>query len=380
MSTSPRVVLVETSEALPGLLPFQSWDALAAADVVYARDPERHPAHQHLYFAGVDVERLEPARLAAAEMDLTQPGSPEDRRLAKALLERAAEAGTATFLLGPEDERFVPIVSVASPRYDAEVEIVFFAQQPRGAELLRMVEVMARLRDPDNGCPWDLEQDHRSLLHYLIEEAYEFIEAVEGEWDPHIEEELGDLLLQVLFHAQVASDRGAFTIDDVSKGIADKLIRRHPHVFADGDAATPEEVQANWDELKKQEKPEREGPFDGIPTALPAALLAEKFQRRAAKLGFDWPDTDGPMAKVAEELAEVAAAGADEVRDEIGDLLFAAVGVARKHGVDAEEALRHATTAFRGRLERVLAGIERDGQEPGQLALDEWIDRWNAAK
>ena len=240
---SPRVALVETSEALPGLLPFQAWDVLGTADVVLLRDRDAHPSAAQLHFAGLDLETLPPATLERSDLDLSRPGGPDDRRMAKALVARALASGQAVYLLGPDDQGLAPALAGMAAEHDLEIELVFLAQQPEGTELLRLVEVMRQLRAPD-GCPWDLEQDHASLARYLVEETYELVDAIEREHDVDIEEELGDVLLQVVFHARIGADRRAFGIDDVARGIADKLVRRHPHVFADGDASTPAEVQA----------------------------------------------------------------------------------------------------------------------------------------
>jgi MazG family protein len=377
---SPRVVLVETSDALPGLLPFQAWDALGTAGVVLLRDAEAHPAAPHLYFAGLDLETLAPATLDRADLDLSQPGDPTDRRLAKSLLERATAAGEVTFLLGPDD-RQLPVVlgSMASAR-DAEIELVFLAQEPEGTELLRLVQVMRRLRDPEDGCPWDLEQDHTTLTGYLVEEAYELIDAIERGHDVDLQEELGDVLLQVVFHAQVARDRRAFTIDDVARGIAEKLLRRHPHVFADTDVADAAEVSANWDEIKAAEKA-REGPFEGVPAAMPGLLLLETLQRKAAKRGFDWSDAQGPAQKVRDELDEVLrAADATHREEELGDLLGAVVSLARHLDVDPEAAARAAGTKFRDRVEGMLRHARAEGLDVGGLDADGWLRLWEQQK
>lgn len=378
---APRLVLVESSDVLPGLLPFPAWDALATADVVLVRDSETHPGASHLYYAGIDLEQLRPAAVETRGLDLMQPGSPHERALAKALVEAALERGTAVYLLGPEDAGFGRVVGLEAARDgEVEVEFVFLSTAPRGLEVLRLVEVMGRLRDPDGGCPWDLEQDHASLARYLVEETYELLDAIETGDDEHLQEELGDVLLQVVFHAQVASDRRVFTIDEVARGIADKLVRRHPHVFADGDATTPEEVQTNWDRLKQAEK-NRSGPFEGVPGQLPGLMLAEELQRKAAKLGFDWRDADEPTTRVHQELHELAAAGtAQEREEELGDLLGAVVGLARHLGVEPEQAMRRAAGKFRRRFEAVLDEAAGRGLEPAGLDRAAWLDLWDAVK
>jgi XTP/dITP diphosphohydrolase len=378
-ATEPTVVLVETDAGLPGLLPFQAWDALGTADVVLVRDPDAHPSAPHLHFAGLDLERLEPATLERGDLDLTRPGDPTERKLAKALVQRAAAHGRVVYLLGPDDGGLPVAVGSASQGTPVQVELVFLAQQPAGVEVLRLTDVMRQLRDPEHGCPWDLEQDHGTLVRYLIEETYELVDAIESGQDSDIVEELGDVLLQVVFHAQVAADRRAFTIDDVARGIADKLERRHPHVFGDGDAATADEVQANWDQLKQAEKG-RAGPFDGVPDALPGLVLLETLQRKAAKRGFRWHDVDGPAAKVREELAEVLAADdPDRLEAEVGDLLGAVVALARQLGVDADAAARRAARSFRTRFELTLREIDTRGLDAASLDAATWLEVWDAA-
>lgn len=377
-----RVILVESSDALPGLFPFQAWDALGTAEVVLVRDPAAHPAVPHLYFAGLDVQQVRPATLDRGDLDLTRPGDPTDRRIAKALIARASQSSApVVYLQGADDVGLAPALAGMAADHNVEIELVFLAQQPPGTEVLRLVEVMRRLRDPDEGCPWDLKQDHRSLLGYLVEETYELIEAVESDDDTHLVEELGDVLLQIVFHAQVARDRGAFAIDDVARGIADKLVRRHPHVFGDGDASTPEEVQARWDELKAEEKQDRTGPFDGVPAGLPALELLHELQRKAARLGFDWPTPAEAAAKVREELAELETATDPDGRtQELGDLLAAVVSLARHLGVDAAAAGRDAARRFRSRFEAVLAAAASEGVEPADLDPDAWRRLWEQAK
>ncbi|MFP4634606.1 MAG: nucleoside triphosphate pyrophosphohydrolase [Nitriliruptoraceae bacterium] len=372
---SVRVALVETSEVLPGLLPFQAWDVLATAEVVLLRDAERHPSAPSLYYAGLDLESLAPAALDRGDLDLTRPGGPEHRRMAKALVQRAREAGDAVYLLGPEDEGLAPALAGMAAQNGVEIELVFLAQQPEGTELLRLVEVMQRLRDPDDGCPWDREQDHHTLLRHLVEETYELVEAVEQGDDDDVVEELGDVLLQVVFHARIAAERRAFGIDDVARGIADKLVRRHPHVFGDGDAATADEVQANWDQLKAVEKG-RDGPFDGVPSAGPGLDLLDTLQRKAAKRGVDPDDLDTATARVRTELEALLSADDDAREDGVGELIAAVVATARHLEVDPEAAARRAARRFRARVEALLAEAERDGVEVSGLDADELLTRW----
>ncbi len=233
-----------------------------------------------------------------------------------------------------------------------------------GAGYLRFHRLARTLREQ---CPWDIEQTHQTLVPYLIEETYEVIDAIQAlepddpSTDAHLIEELGDLLYQVEFHATIAEQQGRFTIADVTAGIHDKLVRRHPHVFPDAsghvvDVDGTSQVLSNWDAIKRAEK-NRTSAFDGVPASLPSLAYAHQLQRKAAKLGFDWPDVHGALPKIAEEAAELveAAQSAEHVAvaDELGDLLFAVVNVARHLGVDPESALRAASNKFRGRFERV---------------------------
>ncbi|MFP4235131.1 MAG: MazG family protein, partial [Nitriliruptoraceae bacterium] len=327
--TGPSVALVETSELLPGLLSFPAWDVLGTAERILVRDADRHPFAMHLHLAGLDLETLEPAALDRGDLDLTRPGRPDDRRLAKALVQQALAEGRAVFLLGPEDDRLALALAGMAAEHDLELELVLLAQQPPGTELLRLVEVMQRLRDPEVGCPWDLEQDHHTLLRYLVEETYELVAAVEEGDDRDLEEELGDVLLQIVFHARIAQDRGAFGIDDVARAIADKLVRRHPHVFADGDAATADEVQQRWDELKAAEKG-RAGPFDGVPAAAPGLELLTTLQRKAAKRGLLVAEAASSLEAVRAAVDDVAAAAPSERGAAVGDLLDRVVALARE--------------------------------------------------
>ncbi|CAB4243337.1 Nucleoside triphosphate pyrophosphohydrolase/pyrophosphatase MazG [Methylacidimicrobium sp. AP8] len=218
----------------------------------------------------------------------------------------------------------------------------------------RLESIIARLRAP-GGCPWDRAQTHQSIKGQLLEECFEVLEAIDRNEPEALREELGDLLLHVLFHSQMANERGSFSFHDVAQSLSEKLIRRHPHVFGDASAETAEEVIVHWERTKREEKPERKSVFDGIPLALPALLRAQKYQSKAAKLGLDWNDADGPRAKIAEELAELedAVAGGDpkRIEEEIGDLLFTVVNLARHLRVSAECALSAAAGRFRSRVE-----------------------------
>jgi tetrapyrrole methylase family protein/MazG family protein len=250
--------------------------------------------------------------------------------------------------------------------------------EPVGAELVRFHELARTLRER---CPWDQEQTHQSLVRYLLEETYEVVDALEAldpgdpSTDDALVEELGDLLYQIEFHATIAEQEGRFTMADVARGVHDKLVRRHPHVFGDTIADDPDTVVANWDAIKRAEKG-RTSAFDGVPTSQPSLSYAYALQRKAAKVGFDWPDVDGALPKIAEEAAEVSEAAATgdlaQVHAEVGDLLFAVVNVARHLGVEPEAALRAAAHKFKRRFEQVEAlaserGIDLPGAELWKL-------------
>jgi XTP/dITP diphosphohydrolase len=356
--TAGRVVLVETSEALPGLLPFQAWDVLATADEVLVRDVHAHPAAAHLHAAGLDLVALEPMALEREDLDLSRPGSPDDRRRAKALVARVASGRTPVYLLGPDDSGLAAALAGMAGPTDLEIELVFFAPQPPGTEVLGLVGVLARLRDPDGGCPWDLEQDHESLVPYLVEEAYELVDAIERGDDADLVEELGDVLLQIVFHARIAEDRRAFGIDEVARGIVDKLVARHPHVFADADVDSAADVEASWERLKAAEKG-RTSIFDGVPAAMPGLHLLDKLLHKAdkhARTPDDTPAGERLRALVADDAWTEA---------ELGDLLLALVEVARAHGIDPERAARRAAERFRARVDESVpdTGVDRDGAE-----------------
>ena len=248
-----------------------------------------------------------------------------------------------------------------------------------------LVKIMVKLRG-EGGCPWDREQTHRSLSKNLIEETYEVIEGIDTEDDALLQEELGDLLLQIVFHAQIASETARFDIDDVADGICKKLIRRHPHIFGSVTADTSAAVLRNWDNIKRQEKGQTSvaHTMEHIYRGLPSLMRAQKIQSKAAKAGFDWPDVSGAMDKLSEEQAELtqALAGADRARilDEAGDLLFACVNVVRHAGLDSEEALRFATDKFQARFTEVEALVAADGLRMEDLPIGELDRYWDRVK
>jgi len=224
-----------------------------------------------------------------------------------------------------------------------------------GQRLLDLVKVMARLRGP-GGCPWDAEQTHRSLARHLLEETHELIEAIDADDLDAIRDELGDVLLQVVFHAQMAADEGVWDVDDVAEGLVKKLVYRHPHVFGEVEVTGADEVLVNWEKLKAAELGARAEVDDGIPASLPSLARAAKVQRRAAGRGFEWRSVDAAVEALREEVDELAAAEDPErAEEELGDVLFATVAVARKHGIDAESALRRSVRTFSARYERFVA-------------------------
>lgn len=244
--------------------------------------------------------------------------------------------------------------------------------------------IMRRLRGP-GGCPWDAEQSHDSLKRYLIEECYEVIEAIDKQDDTLLREELGDLLLQPLFHAAIAEERGAFTIDDVLATLADKLIRRHPHVFADQEIRTSEEQVANWEKIKKEEKgEERRSALAGVPPQMPALMKAQKITEKAARVGFDWEHTDQVYAKVLEELHELEATmvsrDQERMEAELGDLLFAIVNLGRFLAINPEEALRKTINRFETRFGHIEETLHSRGVNLKDASLEEMDRLWNEAK
>ena len=246
-----------------------------------------------------------------------------------------------------------------------------------------------RLRRPD-GCPWDREQTHLSLRKHLLEEAYEVYDAIDGGATPDLAEELGDLLLQIVLHAQLAAEAGVFDMTDVEEAIGRKIVRRHPHVFGDAQVSTAGDVNRQWEQIKRAEREEADAEsgstvpksaLDGISKSMPALAASQEMQERAANLGYDWPDIVGVVDKIHEELAELeAAATDDERREEVGDLLLVTVNLARRNGVDAEAALRAASEKFRGRFGRVERMARERNVQLRDLALPELDALWDAAK
>lgn len=257
--------------------------------------------------------------------------------------------------------------------------------------IARLLDVMARLRNPDGGCPWDLEQTFATIAPYTIEEAYEVADAIESGDPQHLRDELGDLLFQVVFHARMAEERGWFNFDAVATAIHDKLVRRHPHVFAGVEFATDQLRSANWEDQKAQERAasaNRRGDsasiLDDVPRALPALSRAAKLGKRASRVGFDWPDVAGIRDKLNEELAEldaeVAASRTDAVAEELGDALFTLVNLGRKLDLDAEETLRAANVKFEKRFRHMESLCKARGLTLETLSPAQWDALWMESK
>ena len=254
----------------------------------------------------------------------------------------------------------------------------------------KLLEIMARLRDPDSGCPWDCEQDFASLIPFTLEEAYEVADAIDQQDFTELRDELGDLLFQIVFYAQMAREQNLFEFNDVVNAISEKLIRRHPHVFADEIINSVDDQTAAWEEHKRQErnkKSDSEEPaseLDGITRALPALTRAQKIQRRASRAGFDWDNVEPVYEKVVEELQEVREASQqqdqDALEDEVGDLLFAGVNLARFHQVDAENALRKATFKFEKRFRAVERIVADQGLSMSTMSVPQLEEVWDQVK
>ena len=259
------------------------------------------------------------------------------------------------------------------------------AKRSAGAAFNRLVGIMAKLRAP-GGCPWDRKQTHRSLLPYLIEETYELKDALLSRSSSRMREEMGDLLLQIVFHAQLASERGRFDAADVADSISDKLVRRHPHVFGSKRTRlTSTQVLANWERIKLSEKPRKSRSLlEGVPRSMPALLKAYRVQEKVAQYGFDWQHAEGALVKLREEVDEFSEAlqhnRHDAVAEELGDLLFTLVNLARHVGVDPETALDRTNQKFVRRFEAVEKSLKRQGLDPSDVGLDVLDTEWQAVK
>jgi len=259
-------------------------------------------------------------------------------------------------------------------------------KNPKGG-MPRLIEIMRALRDPDAGCPWDIEQTFETIAPYTIEEAYEVADAIERENWSELRGELGDLLLQSVYHTQMASEAGLFDFDDVANDISDKMVARHPHVFGDEsrDKSADQQTQ-DWEKIKAAERAakKRGGVLDDVALGLPALMRSVKLQKRAARVGFDWPDISMVIDKIVEEARELSEAQAegdpDHLAEEYGDLLFVIANLGRHLKIDPEEALRNANSKFTRRFRFIEAELKRRGKSPEQSDLDEMDALWNAAK
>ena len=251
-----------------------------------------------------------------------------------------------------------------------------------------LLDIMRQLRDPDTGCPWDLKQNFHTIVPFTIEETYELADAIAAEDFSQIRDELGDVLFQVVFYAQMASEESLFTFQDVVDGIADKLRRRHPHVFGAtaGQGVSASEVKERWEQIKGEERQQKnqQGALDDVPRALPALSRSQKLQKRAARIGFDWSELGAVREKVDEELDELAEAVSEgdsaAIESEVGDIFLAMVNLARHLGVDAEAALRQANRRFEDRFRLMETAAKRDGSHLSEESLDRLEERWQAAK
>lgn len=256
--------------------------------------------------------------------------------------------------------------------------------------MLRLLDIIAKLRTPNTGCAWDLEQDFSTIAPYTIEEAYEVADAIDRKDMPELKEELGDLLFQVVFHSQMAKEEGAFTFEDVAEAINAKMIRRHPHVFANEDARTANQQVAAWEVIKAQERASKaesdttSSALDGVALALPSLLRAEKLQKRAARVGFDWTDAAQIFSKLDEEADEVREAietgDTDKIEDEVGDLLFVAANLSRRLDIDPEQALRRANAKFERRFRAMEALAASEGNSFSDLDIDAQEALWQRVK
>ncbi|WP_262691644.1 nucleoside triphosphate pyrophosphohydrolase [Kordiimonas aestuarii] len=255
-----------------------------------------------------------------------------------------------------------------------------------------LLDIMRRLRDPDGGCPWDVEQTFKTIAPYTIEEAYEVDEAIRANDMDALKDELGDLLFQAVFHSQMAEEAGHFTFADVVQGVSEKMVRRHPHVFGKADIATADAQTSAWEiqkakerALKAKEQGQTASALDGVSISLPALLRAMKLQKRAARVGFDWPQTSDVLDKLQEEARELVEAAQNNtdvahIKEEVGDLLFVMANLARHLAIDPEEALRGTNAKFERRFHRIEALLAQQGRTPSQSSLEEMDTLWNQAK
>jgi tetrapyrrole methylase family protein/MazG family protein len=364
----PLEVLPATSPLEVLLLGFDV-DVTADHDLVDAAALKSAAPDRGSHLVVTGIGNAITARRVSERLSAIYPG--EHLAVVAVALEEGGYELSASTVAGLAEE------TVAWP--DATVYVSPFRMEPPGG-FDELVRIMAVLRGPD-GCPWDVEQTHSTLRRHLVEEAYEAVAAIEAGDMDGLADELGDLLLQVVFHAQIASEAGDFTIDDATANIVAKLRRRHPHIFGTAVADTPAAVMERWDRIKREEKGGG-GVLDGIAHTLPALTYADKMSRRAVSVGFEWATVDDVWAKVHEEIDELKATtpGTPEATDEVGDLLFTIVNVARKLGVDPEMALRATCAKFRTRFEHMESSAAGAGNDLSDMTLDDMEALWRLAK
>jgi XTP/dITP diphosphohydrolase len=362
-----RLLLLVTSPRVPaGLLSAEAWDAVRSGPVLTAGPPSA---------------QLMPLR--AAGVTVTELDSPTAPEAAELLVAAAADTGTATWLVGVPDERELAqaVADLDPTDVDVDVDVLPGSWDAPGARLLDVVATMDRLRSP-GGCPWDAAQDHASLAPYLLEEAYEAFQAIEDDDTDALRDEMGDVLLQVVFHARLAEERSPgrrWTIDDVAAGLVDKLVRRHPHVFGDVVTTGSADLQARWDAIKATERGNASA-LSSVALAAPALALAETVQRKAARLGVP-ADLLTPEIAAAGSPADALLAAVTQVAqarspEAAGALLWAVVAALRAWGIDAESALRSRSREVRGSVMAVEADVRRQGEDPATLDAAGWQRRW----
>lgn len=251
-------------------------------------------------------------------------------------------------------------------------------------EFQKLVDIVASLRHPEKGCPWDIKQSSESLVPNFIEELHEAVEAIEDKDDAALKEELGDLMLHIVFQARIAQEEGRFDMLDVLGAISEKLIRRHPHVFGEGEVDGAEAVKLNWERIKKREKKDRVSVLEGIPRSLPALIYAQRSQEKAASVGFDWPNTEPILEKLDEERQELEnalqSADPQRIRDELGDMIFTLVNLARKLDIDSEAALKESSKKFHRRFQYIEEHYRKNGEDIHEASLAELDGIWDLAK
>ncbi len=372
-----KIIIVGSGPVEDGLLTVQAMNVLKTAKLVLLKTPD-HPITSFLAREKIVFDSLE--NIAAEAADLEEP----DERICQKLVSLAGEHKEVIVAIPGHPLVGQSMISKLVERCQSSgvaIEVIAPPCSAR-ASFERLVEVMAKLRSPD-GCPWDREQTHSSLKRYLIEESHEVIEAIDTRNGEHLKEELGDLLLQIVFHAQIADESGDFDIHDVLEGIVRKLIGRHPHIFGDKEAETPEDVVAHWEEAKRKEGKTRV--LSGIPPSLPALLYALKLQKKAARVGFDWEEKEDVIDKLFEEVEELKEAftqgeGRKELEEEIGDILFSVVNIARHFGIEPEDALGRTLKKFRRRFEYIENEAEKKNTLLIDMSLEEKEMLWQEAK